>query len=178
MQKWTVLLAVGGLGVFVLAGCGSSGSGSGSGTGGAGAAAGAGGSGATGGGSGGKAVNCGQWTADTCLCSLEDTGNANECSPTKNSGGGFCCAVPGWPAEGDCRCGPILCNSMGGSCMCGAGLFSSGDPSCTGTYCCLDGLGGCNCGPDACGSGETQVPVCDSTTFACGTGTVKVDKCR
>ena len=171
--------------------CSSSGSG-GSGTGGAAGlggggtssggsgAGGSGGSSATGG-SSGTDIGCDPLTSTTCYCSKVDpgaAGNDTKCSPTENASGGFCCASPGWPDQGDCLCGPMLCNTIGSSCTCAVGLWKSGDPSCTGAYCCLDTIDQCKCGPDPCGVDDTPVSTCDDTVFGCGKSSTKVAACR
>jgi hypothetical protein len=158
-----------------LGGSGGSATGGSGGTGGTGGAAGTG----TGGGSS-SPIACGAITDDSCYCSVADPGQGNDepCSPTQNASGGYCCGGVDWPSQGDCLCGPMLCNFIGETCMCGRALWESGDPSCTGTYCCLTSIGGCDCGPDPCQSGQTQVPQCDSSVFNCGDSQVMIAACK
>ena len=172
--------------------------GNGGGGGGGGGGNGGGGSGGNGGGGtttdggGGKTIYCGAANSTECVCSTKQSSSLTAdgtCTASTVGSPSLCCAISGWPSNGDdqgfggCFCSKIFCSTDGDVCQCGFAAPSTGDTpvdSCSGgsgQICCRsksDIAPTCACykGTQCTGSNDDVVPSCSPMNLACADQTV------
>jgi hypothetical protein len=118
----------------------------------------------------------------TCQSDVPDSPKV-ECSASQFDDG-LCCATPGWPETGGCKCERWGCRQFvpagGGAsaCQCGRGMDSFNFPNsgCSNsyTYCCKRPGLTCICSETACLDFETQVPDCETPAPECAPSTDRV----
>jgi hypothetical protein len=119
-----------------------------------------------------------------CVCSPDrDEANDVPCDVSAVSvRAGTCCADPGWPASGECKCTEVGCDNEADSCTCSPISISSrrtdsDEIRCDDqgfAFCCIT-YSGCTCRSDA--PCAVDARGCSPDDYPCPDGTVQVDRC-
>ena len=130
--------------------------------------------------SGTSVTACFASLANECVCTGGGDGlafNDTVCN-ADTIPSGVCCASYGWPNTGlTCSCQTYNCRpSSNGGCTCGLGNSNTGNHSCTGESCCVEG-NQCTCGPTPCSSYSKRVPSCGAAAGATCSGGIQVASC-